>query len=145
MVRCIVMMFVWASTLLAAPIPKEIKNVNDHRDILGTWQMVRHSNNGMKPTDVSDVAWVFEENGKAFILHLSTGFRAPMTYSIDPTTEPKRMDWSNGGNRPAIYKLEGDKLITASTMKVNGTRPMEFKDANNVYHTEFRRVSEPKK
>jgi uncharacterized protein (TIGR03067 family) len=135
-------LLVAGSLLVGAPVPKALKQPNrDQTAILGTWRMVSHSMDG-KPSDASTVCYRFEPDGKLFCVHTDTGHESPMGYALDPTGDPKRMEWrsdANGPVYPSIYKLDGDTLLWTAPTQPGGPRPTEFAPAKGVFHTEFRR------
>lgn len=137
--RAILALVVLAVPVVAAPVPKAKKG-EDEKNILGTWRMKEHAMDG-RPDDSSDVCWRFEPDGKLFCVHTKTGREFPMGYSLDPTGDPKRMEWRPTGEKevsPSIYKIDGDTLITVCPIG-KGPRPTEFAPGKGVYYTEFRR------
>lgn len=138
----ILILFSFAFTADAAPVPKAVKAKDrDADDILGTWRMVDHAMDGDRH-DCRNVAWRFEGDGKAFCVHTDTGQEFPMGYALDPSAEPKAMEWRSTPNdkpSPAIYKLDGDTLLVVHPTADDGPRPTEFAAAKGVYYTEFRR------
>jgi uncharacterized protein (TIGR03067 family) len=130
------------SLLVGAPVPKAIKQPNrDQTAILGTWRMVDHRMNGRR-SDESNVCWRFEPDGKVFCVHTDTGKEFPMGYTLDPTGDPKKLDWQaepGGKPWPSIYKLDGDTLFKVSPKSADGTRPTAFTPDAGYYYTEFRR------
>jgi uncharacterized protein (TIGR03067 family) len=129
------------ATAPAAPVPKGIKSkVWDADAILGTWRMYDHAVDGSH-SDSSDVCWRFEPNGKLYCVHTKTGREFPMGYALDPTGDPKRMEWRSSPNEkpsPAIYKLDGDTLFVVHPTG-DGPRPTEIAAGKGLYYTEFHR------
>jgi len=95
-----------ASTLIAAPIPKKLKQRKTD-DIHGVWQLVQFDNNRA----VSDMAQLWEvHDGKLYIGLTTADERGkasatPLTVP-DPTT-PLVMKF---GEHPCVFECDGDEL-----------------------------------
>jgi uncharacterized protein (TIGR03067 family) len=138
--RTLLTLIAFALPLFAAPVPKALMKSDDATAIVGTWRMKDHAMDGRR-SESGDVCWRFEPDGKLFCVH-DCGTESDMGYSLDPTGDPKRMDWrptNEAVSWPAIYKLDGDTLFVVTVMSADAPRPTEFAAAKGVYYTEFRR------
>lgn len=100
----------------------------------GTWRQVAHVSSGV-PDPPEERGWnprsTFVDD--TFVVTLADGSIAIKgTFKIDPTREPKTVDWTDtfgqdaGKTFPAIYSLEGDRL-TFVAADVGQERPKEFR------------------
>ncbi len=126
--RPLVSLLLLVTVTAAAPVPKAVKKkTDDATDLVGTWRAV----NGAR-----DESFQFTADGKmsAWSGKGGGGGSFPYTWTIDPTADPKTMNWGNAGtpSRPqfeCVYELDGDTLrIAYSTV---GKRPANPTAAGN--------------
>ena len=133
---------VYATPLaFAAPVPKELKKTDDSA-ILGTWDMVVHSNNGGQGGP-QPVKWRLEPEGKAFIMNPND---TPIGFKLHPEMSPKGFDWKWPNTlHMGLYELNGDTLKVVISSGASTERPTELKPGPNVIYCEFKRAAEGKK
>ena len=111
---------------LAAPIPKALKNkFPDKEAIVGDW---------LEPPEKARVWW-FKPDGTAGGGDLKSPTRRGL-YRIDPTTEPKSLDWSddNGATwQLGIYALEKDQLTVNMASKTSDPRPTSMDETGQTH------------
>ena len=107
--------------------------VEDMKKLQGCWKQLVYEKDGLK-NPLDEVGWdprtTFTDD--TFIVTLSDGsIVIKGTYKLDPTREPKAVDWSDqfgadaGKTFPAIYSLEGDRLVFCVADE-GQARPTEF-------------------
>lgn len=102
----------------AAPVPKAVKK-DDAAQIVGSW----------KPTDKGTCHYDFKADGTMRTWHdPAVGPPIDWTYTLDPTTTPKKMKLTTVGQNKAaeydcVYSLDGDRLKLAFVLGVK-----EFRD-----------------
>ena len=139
MIRPLGFLLLSAALVFAAPVPKEVKKKNDEQLILGTWDMIAHSNNG-GPATPQTVKWRLEPDGKAFIMNPSD---TAITYKIHPELSPKGFDWQWPTSlHMGLYALEGDTLKVVITSGASKVRPTELKPGPDVIYCEFKRLGD---
>ncbi len=85
----------------------------------GTWKQIAYERDGVtEPRDEQGWEPKVTFAGDRFIVTLADGsVIIKGTYRLDPTQEPKAVDWTDtfgadaGKTFPAIYSLEGDRLV----------------------------------
>lgn len=85
----------------------------------GTWRQIAHVRSGVAdPPEERGWEPRVTFTGGTFVVTLADGSTAIKgTFRIDPTREPKTVDWTDtfgpdaGKTFPAIYSLEGDRLV----------------------------------
>jgi len=137
----------FAGGVMAAPVPKAIRNKQTDADLLaGRWEIVSEdAGNQLKLND--STMYVLIEDGR-----VSTGraTRAGYVYrplQIDDSHSPKRLDveYEPGKFVPYIYELDGDTLKWCQSQP-HQARPTEFKGGGGHYCFVYKRVKdEPKK
>jgi len=138
MLRSIVLLLLLAPLVSAAPVPKELKRGGDDQAILGTWDMVLHSNGGGPPTPQA-VKWELGKDGQAFIINPN---RIAITYKLHQATSPKSFDWNwPGASHMGLYELKGDTLKVVIMSAGGAARPTELKPAEGAIYCEFQRVA----
>jgi uncharacterized protein (TIGR03067 family) len=100
----------------------------------GTWRQTGYERDG-NPEPLDEQGWEprVTFTGDAFVVTLADG-SIPIrgTYEIDPTRDPKTVDWMDsigvdaGKRLLAIYTLQADRLVFCATHP-GGERPTEFK------------------
>lgn len=101
-----------ATVVLAAPVPKELKKLEDSKAILGKWQ------GDVLGQKVNGLTYVFRfgEDGTCGISTGGVGKNvreSPAEYTLDSGQTPKRMKWLNGPEKSewrCVYALDGDTL-----------------------------------
>ncbi len=142
----------FASALVAAPVPKEKPKVKDEDAILGTWQLDKLDGGdggaALRPEELARVTMTFKKGGKLF----RTGNSGPgedrdTDYTLDPAAKPKTLDYKKAGDKEpvvGIYELDGDTLRWCSSGGT--TRPTEIKaDGMGMVVLTFKRVKDEKK
>jgi len=137
MLRSLALLLLACPLALAAPVPKELKRT-DAQAILGTWNMVKHSNNGAEPTP-QNIKWRLEADGKASIMNPGD---TAIGYKLHPELSPKGFDWQWPGSLyMGLYELDGDTLKVVITAGASTVRPTELKPAQGIIYCEFKRVN----
>ena len=100
----------------------------------GSWRQIAYEKDGL-PEPPDEQGWEPRSTitGDRFVVTLADG-RVVIegTFTLDPTTEPKSVDWTDtfgddaGKTFPAIYTLEGDRL-TFCAADDSLPRPTEFR------------------
>jgi RNA polymerase sigma factor (sigma-70 family) len=131
----------------ATPTPIAPAGVRtDAQRLRGVWELVSLVNDGKQaPEDeVRDVR--LELTDMAFRSECAGPLFRESTYTIDPTRDPRRLDFTNGGDFPphvcqAIYRFEGDQLVLCFPAP-NAERPARFesKPGSGLTLTRWRRV-----
>ena len=129
----------------AAPVaPAAVRT--DAQRLQGVWQLVWLINDDTKAPEheVRDVR--LELTDTAFRSDCAGPLFRESTYTIDPTRDPRRLDFTNRGNLPphvcqAIYRFEGDQLALCYPGP-NAERPARFesKPGSGLTLTLWRRV-----
>ena len=99
----------------------------------GTWRQIAHVRNGVAdPPEERGWNPRATHTGNEFVVTLADGSIAIKgTYSLDPTQDPKAVDFTDtfgadaGLTFLAIYKIEGD-LLTFCAANAGQERPTEF-------------------
>ncbi len=100
----------------------------------GTWKQVGHERDGLRePPDERGSEPITTFVGKEFVVTLADG-SIPIkgTYRLDPTRNPKTVDWTDtigedaGKTLLAIYSLNGDRLVFCAACP-GLERPTEFR------------------
>lgn len=116
------------ATSLADAIAEEVKKFQ------GTWKQVGYERDGVtEPLDEQGWEPRVTFTGDMFVVTLADG-SIPIrgTYKLDPTREPKTVDWADtigedaGKTLLAIYSLEGDRLVFCAAYP-GQVRPTEFR------------------
>ena len=136
MLRPFILLLLASPLALAAPVPKELRRSNAQA-ILGTWQLVVHSDRGQPPTPQS-VKWRLEPDGKAFIMNPGD---IAISYKLHPHDSPKGFDWQwPTSMHLGLYAIEGDTLKVVITSVDSKIRPTELQAGPGVIYCEFARV-----
>ena len=112
-----------AASFLAAPVPKA--ETKDEQAIQGTWLIVSAERDG-KPFDEIKGEKLILKDGNA--TSTNKGKEEKATYKINPTTKPKRIDFTPEKETKSlrgIYELTGDSLKVCMA-KPGDARPDEF-------------------
>ena len=116
--------------LLAADEPKDAAAKKESEKISGTWKIISVEPDGQPDTTLRNATVSFAVDGK-FTIKFADATRGEGTYKVDPSKNPKTMDYtlnigSNKGKlQEGIYALEGDILkICGSTP--DKPRPKKF-------------------
>lgn len=116
------------ATLLADAIAEEVKKFQ------GTWRQIGYERDGVaEPLDEQGWEPRVTFTADTFVVTLADG-SVPIrgTYKLDPTREPKTVDWTDtigedsGKTLLAIYSLEGDRLVFCAAYP-GQARPTEFR------------------
>jgi uncharacterized protein (TIGR03067 family) len=113
-----------AAVVVAAPVPKQLKNT-DRTSILGDWE---------EPPEKARVWW-FKEDGTAGGGDLPTPTRKGQ-YRLDPTANPKTLDWSTDNGKTwqlGLYSLENDTLKVNIAKDTKGVRPETLVETEQTY------------
>ena len=116
----------------ANPSPEAV--AEELRKFQGTWKQVAWEKDGV-PNPPDEEGWeprvTFTDD--TFVVTLADGRVAIKgTFTLDPTQQPKAVDWTDtfgpdaGKTFPAIYALEGDRLIFCAA-DAGQERPTEFR------------------
>jgi uncharacterized protein (TIGR03067 family) len=113
---------------LSAAAAEELKRFQ------GTWKQIGYERDGLtEPLDEQGWQPRLTISGNTFVVTLADGSTAIKgTFALDPTREPRAVDWSDtfgkdaGKTFPAIYTLEGDRLIFCAA-DPGQERPTEFR------------------
>ena len=108
--------------------------LEEMKKLQGTWKQIAYERDGIKePLD--EQGWEPKATfvGDTFIVTLADG-SIPIkgTYTLDPTREPKAVDWTDtfgedaGKTFLAIYSLEGDRFMFCAA-DAGQERPTEFR------------------
>src|SRR5262249_36244116 len=100
----------------------------------GTWTQVAHERNGVAdPPDEQGWEPRVTFTGETFVVTLAdVRVAIKGTFKLDPTREPKAVDWTDtfgpdaGKTLPAIYSLVGDRLVFCVADE-GQARPTEFR------------------
>lgn len=108
-----------AAVLVAAPVPKGVKNKNrDKEELIGEW---------LEPADKARTWW-FKEDGTAGGGDLKNPSRRGL-YRIDPTASPKTLDWSDDEGQTwqlGVYNIENGTLTVNIAAGSKDARPVSF-------------------
>jgi RNA polymerase sigma factor (sigma-70 family) len=125
--------------------PADIRT--DPQRLQGVWQLVWLVNDGKKApeNEVRDVQ--LELTDTAFRSDCAGPLFREATYTIDPTRDPRRLDFTSRGNFAphvcqAIYRFEGDQLVLCYP-RSGAERPARFESTpgSGLTLTLWRRVS----
>ncbi len=130
-------------SVVAAPVPKELRKTDDAKAVLGTWKAHALSVNGRPEQVIATHTFRLEPDGRSHTL-FGDGQRSDWTYTLDPTTTPKRMTWVGAGTGnnvtfQCVFEVSGD------TMKLgfigNGkTAPAKVEPGPDLTLYEMKRV-----
>jgi uncharacterized protein (TIGR03067 family) len=118
----------------------------------GTWKQIAYERDGVtEPLDEQGWDPITTFTGEEFVVTLADG-SIPIkgTYRIDPTRNPKTVDWMDtigedaGKTLLAIYALEDDRLIFCAAYP-GLERPTEFRTRPGQVLRVFRREAEESK
>jgi uncharacterized protein (TIGR03067 family) len=113
-------------------LPEAIEE--EMRTLQGTWKQIAYERDGVtEPLDEEGWEPRVTFRGDTFVVTLADG-SIPIngTYRLDPTRDPKTIDWQDatgedaGKTLLAIYSLEGDRLVFCAACP-GCARPMEFR------------------
>jgi uncharacterized protein (TIGR03067 family) len=116
----------------ATPSPDAV--TEEMKKFQGTWRQVAYERDGVtEPPDEQGWEPRVTFTGDTFVVTLADG-SVPIrgTYKLDPTREPKTIDWNDtigedaGKTLLAIYSLEGDRLVFCAAYP-GRERPTEFR------------------
>ena len=116
------------ANLIPGAVTEEIKKLQ------GTWKQIACEKDGVAD-QVDEFGWAPKTTftDDTFVVTLADGSIAIKgTFTLDPTQEPKTIDWTDtfgedtGKTFPAIYSLEGDRLIFCAADE-GQERPTEFR------------------
>jgi uncharacterized protein (TIGR03067 family) len=121
---CVVILLIAAATPAQDP-KKELDKLQ------GEWTMVSLEQKGKKASDEAVKVYKLTIKEDQWIVTTSTGGESKMTFKIDPSKDPKTIDFTfKSGNKDivsrGIYKLAGDTLTLCRTTG-DTDRPKEFK------------------
>ena len=101
----------------------------------GTWKQIAYERDGVTEPLDDEQGWEprVTFTGDTFVVTLADG-SIPIrgTYKLDPTRDPKAIDWNDtigedaGKTLLAIYSLEGDRLVFCAAYP-GQERPTEFR------------------
>lgn len=140
----------FASVLLAAPVPKDKEKVKDEEAIVGSWSIDNFDAAGEKPPPPDQVAairFVFADKG-VFTMTGGPAERGEGTYKLDPAAKTKTIDITFDGRKMlGLYELDGDTLKLCIPNSPDSPRPEEFKADGKarVAIITFKRVKDEKK
>ena len=104
------------------------------KKLQGTWKQIAYERDGVtEPLDEQGWEPRVTFTGDTFVVTLADG-SIPIkgTYKLDPTRDPKTIDWADtvgedaGKTLLAIYSLEGDRLVFCAAYP-GQERPTEFR------------------
>ena len=104
------------------------------KKLQGTWKQIGYERDGVtEPLDEQGWEPRVTFTGDAFVVTLADG-SIPIkgTYKLDPTQQPKLVDWTDsigedaGKTLLAIYTLDGDRLVFCAAYP-GQDRPTEFR------------------
>ena len=120
----------FASALVAAPVPKEKEKLKDEDAIVGTWSIDNFDAAGDKPPPPDQVAairFVFAEKG-VFKMTGGPPERGEGTFKLDPAAKTKTIDITLDGKKMlGLYELDGDTLKMCIPNSPDSPRPEEMK------------------
>jgi len=132
-----------AALLIGADDAKEAAIKQDREKMLGTWIGVSLEQDGTKLEDeaAENMSVTFDAQGK-FTVKVEGDEFMTGTYKLDPTKDPKEVDysWTQDGIQKkvvAIYKLDGDKLTVCGAEEGDETRPKEFESKSGSRRTQL--------
>jgi RNA polymerase sigma factor (sigma-70 family) len=129
----------------AAPVAPAVVRTDAQR-LQGVWQLVSLINDGDKAAEkeVRDV--LLELTDTAFRSECAGALFRESTYTIDPTRDPRQLDFTSRGDFPphlcqAIYRFEGDQLVLCYP-RSGADRPARFesKPGSGLTLTLWKRV-----
>lgn len=146
----------FASALVAAPVPKDKEKTKDEDAIQSTWKADKFENagapGGPPPGELEKIRFVFEKDGKLRVTGGPSGDEMTGTYKLDPAAKLKAIDMvvkdPSGREHTAlgVYELDGDTLKLCFSDGDNKPRPEELKpDGKGVAVVTFTRVKDEKK
>jgi len=113
------------------PAPREAPKEGEAKPIEGTWRVIEVDANGKHSAQETSTKqrWVITRD--RLTMHYDDGGSDEITYQVDPTQKPKRIDLTfstgafGGMTFLGIFELNGDQLKVCYT-KAQGKRPSEF-------------------
>lgn len=151
MSRPLLLVLAFASTALAAPVPKAVKAKG--KTLEGTWEATSMTMNGRDILPGNSSVWVIR--GDTLVRNtrgpdgtlVPTNPDKPIEFKANPE-RPGELDYTdrNGGQANlwrALFEVNGDEF-TISFGDLNRDRPAELKEGVGVYFYKFRRIEEKK-
>ena len=146
MIRPVLLAVLFATTAVAAPVPKEIRTAPSH---VGRWQRVERDPNGLAKFVRTGQTWIV--NADCDVAFHEQDYRGPVgtpteRLAFDPKTGQVDQSRAGGGGpiRTGRYKIEGD-LLTINLNNVSGApRPEGFTPGNGSTLWLLRRVEDSK-
>ena len=140
MMRILSVMFT-AMLFVALAVQAQDKKKDDHKRILGKWQLVEQHVNGRVRKDRELTMQI-----SATEIIFKFGDRQPFKakYKLDPSQTPKHIDQRVGsGSRKCVYSLDGNTLKICGTPP-GGERPpaIESKNGDRNIVRVYKRVNE---
>jgi uncharacterized protein (TIGR03067 family) len=125
-----------AGSALAAPVPKELKKIDDKVAIVGTWVLASANVNG---ADVArydpDHSVKFSADGRSSFLYGKGGSEEPYDkFVVDTAASPRTVTWlkdTTTAINPRPYEFRGDKLVMA-TRAGGGKEPTSLEPGPGV-------------
>ena len=105
---------VLCTSIDAAPALKDRKD-DDKVRIIGQWRIDALCMRGGRMDTERMGSFRFGSDGTCGITH-NAGKENPALYTLDPSTNPRKMKWLNGAQKTewvCLYELDGDKLKVA--------------------------------
>jgi uncharacterized protein (TIGR03067 family) len=108
--------------------------VEEMKKLQGVWQQIAYERDGVSdPPDEQGLEPTTTFVGDRFVVTVADG-STPIrgTYRLDPTKNPKTVDWLDavgedaGRTIPGIYSLEGDRFVFCAAY-AGQERPTEFR------------------
>jgi RNA polymerase sigma factor (sigma-70 family) len=133
-----------APTTVAHPAPADGRT--DARRLQGVWELIERIDDGKKapPGQIRDVRLVLTD--KEWRSDCAGDLFRQATYTIDPSRQPRRLDFTNQGDFAphvcqGIYRFDWDQLVLCYP-RPNAERPARFesKPGSGVTLTRWRRV-----
>ena len=121
-----------ANTTYATSFPAAV--AEEMKKLQGTWKQIAYERDGVTdPLDEQGWEPRVTFTGDTFVVTLADG-SIPIqgTYKLDPTRDPKTIDWNDtigedaGKTLLAIYSLDGDMFVFCAAYP-GGERPTEFR------------------
>lgn len=131
----LLLMFVGAGLLLAAPAPSGEKKESDLDRLRGAWKVARGEQAGKELPDVADLTITFR--GDKLVAKKGEEVHVEATVKLDPSTTPRVIDLTfTGGSvgqkfkdlvAEGIYELGKDELKWCLSVPGSMQRPPAFK------------------
>ena len=119
-----ILVAVCAAAVVAAPVPKQLKK-DERAALIGEWE---------EPADKARIWW-FKEDGTAGGGDLSNPNRRG-TFRVDPSTNPKQLDWSTDNGKTwqlGLYSAENDTLKVNIAKDAKAPRPESLVETSETY------------